>query len=215
MKNIPKEIVEGFVEACHRVGRNGLARCSTGNLSMRLDNDRMLITASGSWMERLTPDDISLCQIADGSLIEGKKPSIEIGFHVGILQSRPDVNVVLHFQSTCATTLTCQALKPLNFFVISEIPFYIGPVATISFFLPGTKELAQAVTDAMRDHDLVMMGNHGQTTVACDVDHAIQNAVFFELACEILLRSGDRLVPLPEPEVRSLLSARHSKGLGG
>ena len=60
----------------------------------------------------------------------------------------------------------------------------------------------------MRDHDLVMMSNHGQTTVACDVDHAIQNAEFFEMACEIILRSGDRLETLPEEAVRALLEAR-------
>ncbi len=205
---VSDEIIDRFVQACHRVGQRGLARCSTGNLSLRVGDDRMLVTASGSWMEQLSPDDITLCRINDGALLQGKKPSIEVGFHSGILKSRPDVNVVLHYQSPCATTLACQGLKNLNYFVISEIPFHIGPVATIPFLLPGTKELAQAVTDAMRDHDLVMMSNHGQTTVACDVDHAIQNAEFFEMACEIILRSGDRLETLPEEAVRALLEAR-------
>ncbi len=62
----------------------------------------------------------------------------------------------------------------------------------------------------MRSHDMVVMGNHGQVTVANDVDHAVQNAMFFELACEIVLRSRDDLVPLPEKEVLALLQLRQS-----
>ena len=89
--------------------------------------------------------------------------------------------------------------------MLPEIPFYIGPVARIPYVLPGSKELAQAVTDAMRAHDMVVMGNHGQVTVARDVDHAIQNAEFFELASEIILRSGDRVTAIPQKEAQDLL----------
>ena len=73
-----------------------------------------------------------------------------------------------------------------------------------------SKELARAVIDAMRKHDLVVMGNHGQVTVARDVNHAIQNAMFFELASEIILHSGDGAVPLPEKDVQALLELRQS-----
>ncbi len=55
-----------------------------------------------------------------------------------------------------------------------------------------------------------MMGNHGLATVARDVDHAVQNAMFFELACEIILRSGTMAMPLPDEEVQALLKLRKS-----
>ncbi|MCH8193154.1 MAG: class II aldolase/adducin family protein [Planctomycetes bacterium] len=210
MINLPEETLDCFVEACHRAASHGLIRCSSGNLSLRLDKDRMLVTASRSWLGRLSADDVSLCLISDGSLLEGGKPSVEIGIHAGILRTRPDVNLVMHFQTPCATALACQASDNINYNVIPEIPFYIGPVARIPYVLPGSKELAQAVTDAMREHDMVVMGNHGQVTVACDADLAIQNAEFFELASEIILRSGDRVTPLPEKEVQTLLELRRA-----
>jgi len=165
----------------------------------------MLVTASRSWLGQLSADDVSLCLISDGSWLEGGKPSVEIGFHAGILRTRLDVNLVLHFQTPCATALACQALDNINYFVVPEIPFYIGPIAHIPYVLPGSQELAQAVTDAMREHDLVVMGNHGQATVGRDVDHAIQNAEFFELASEIILRSGHRVTAIPEKEAQDLL----------
>ncbi len=214
MENVATEMVEGFVRACHRAAACGLMRCSSGNFSMRVDGERLLVKASRSWMARVTPSDVSLCAIADGSLIEGPKPSVEIGFHSGILKARPDVNVVMHFQSPCATTLACRKPENINYFVIPEIPSYVGPVARVPCILPGSTELARAVTEAMVDHDMVVMANHGHVTVAHDVDHAIQNAVFFELASEIILRAGADLLPLPETEVQALLQLRQSDRAG-
>lgn len=205
MVNLAKETIDGLIEACHRAGRHGLMRSSSGNISLRLDETRMLVTASRSWLGRLTGEDVSICLISDGSVLEGCKPTVEIGFHAGILRTRPDVNLVMHFQTPCATALACQASDNINYNVIPEIPFYIGPVARIPYVLPGSKELAQAVTDAMREHDLVVMGNHGQVTVARDADHAIENAEFFELASEIILHSGDRVTAISEKEAQRLI----------
>lgn len=210
MKGVSRKLVREFVSACRQVAGFHLVRCSSGNLSMRVDGDRLLVKASRSWMARVGPDDISLCAISDGSLLEGLKPSVEIGFHAGILKARPDVNVVLHFQTPCATALACRRTANINYFVIPEIPFYVGHVAHVPYLPPGSKELAKAVTQAMLAHDMVVMRNHGQVTVARDVDHAVQNAVFFELACEIILRSADNAKSLPDDEVQALLNLRKS-----
>ena len=210
MKNVPEKTVNCFLQACHQVASHGLMKCSSGNLSLRIDNERLLVTSSRSWMAKISEDDISLCMISDGSLLEGGKPTVEIGFHAGILKSRSDVNVVMHFQTPCATTLACQQSANINYFVIPEIPFYIGNIARIHYLLPGSDELAQTVTYAMRDHDMVVMGNHGQVTVAQDIDHAIQNAEFFELASEIILRSGNKVIPLSEKDAHALLELRRT-----
>ena len=52
------------------------------------------------------------------------------------------------------------------------------------------------------------MQNHGLVTVGKHIEHAIQNAAFFELACEVILKCGDRLVPLTASAVADLISAR-------
>ena len=88
--------------------------------------------------------------------------------------------------------------------------YVVGHIARVPYLPPGSRELAQAVTEAMHHHDMVVMGNHGQVTVAKDADHVVQNAMFFELACEIVLRSRNDLVPLPEKEVLALLQLRQA-----
>jgi ribulose-5-phosphate 4-epimerase/fuculose-1-phosphate aldolase len=68
----------------------------------------------------------------------------------------------------------------------------------------------------MKDHDLAMMANHGQIVVGKSFDDVIQKAVFFELACEIILRGGDDIRPLaPQAvaELRPQAAARRVRGV--
>jgi ribulose-5-phosphate 4-epimerase/fuculose-1-phosphate aldolase len=208
MEDTPDHILDEFIETCQEAGSRGLMRCSGGNFSQRLDPARFLVTSSGSWMERLSAEEVSLCRIDDGAVLDGPIPTIEIGFHAGILRIRPDVNAVMHFQSPCATALACQETDNAHYFVIPEIPFYMGHVARVPYLHPGSKELSEAVTAAMRDHDMVIMSNHGLVTAATDGINAIRNAEFFELACHIIIHNGNMLKPMPKEDVERLLELR-------
>ena len=215
MKTVSTKQRDKFVAACHEAAACGLLRCSSGNLSWRVGDGRMLVTRTRSWLGRLTADDVAVCAIEDGASLNGVKPTVEVRFHAGILRARPEVNVVLHYQSPCATALACQKRKGVNYAVIPEIPFYIGPVGQVPYLPPGSAELADAVVDAMTGHDLAVMANHGQVTVAQDFDHAVQNAEFFELACQIILASGSALRPLSAKAVRHLAAMREQQGGAG
>ena len=114
------------------------------------------------------------------------------------------MNAVMHFQSPFATTLACRPADGIAFSVIPEIPFYIGPIGQVSYLTPGSQELADAVIAVMRDHDLAVMANHGQVTVATSLDQALQNAEFFELACQIIVQNGPDLRPLTPEAVADL-----------
>ena len=208
MTDIPEHLVREFIQACHDTSARGLVRCSSGNMSLRLDSDRMLITTSRSWMEHLSADDVCVCRISDRTAMDEKKPSVEMAFHAGILQARPEVNVVLHFQTPCATALASRDIENIDYFVIPEVPFYIGPVARVGYSQPGSEDLAKSVTDAMLTHDMVTIVNHGQVTAADNFAHAIQNASFFELACEIIVHGSDELTRLSCEAAQHLLDLR-------
>lgn len=209
MIEVSDTLLQAFIKACNIVAQRGLVRASSGNLSLRLPGDKMLITASRSWMENITAKQVCLCRISDGHPLTQQKPSVEIGFHAGIFRTRPDINAVLHFQSTCATALACRPEKePPSFNLIPEIPFYIGPVVEIPYAMPGSQALADAVIQAMQHHDMGLIKNHGQVTVAQDLPHTIQNADFFELACEIILRNQGQVTPLTDKQAQELLTLR-------
>jgi len=204
-------LIEEFVSVGHQVAQHGLVICSSGNLSCRVDDEYMLITATGVWLSKLTKDEVALCRISNGASLNGKKPSIELGFHRGILSTREDIKVVLHFASPSATTLACSKdLTTDRFSVIPEIPYYIGPVAVVPYFAPGSSDLAAAVTAAIYEHDLIILQNHGQVTVGKDFRDALRKALYFEFTSSICLRAGNNLQTLDKEHVEALYRARQA-----
>lgn len=180
-----------FVAQAQRVGEERLQLCSSGNISWRVQDDIALVSGTGSWLPRLTENKVAACRISDGMPIQGTKPSMESSFHLGVLRNRKDVNVVLHFQSKYATVISCMKNKPTDFNVVAEVPCYCGrEIAVIDYFRPGSPELALAVTEALTDHDTVLLSKHGQVVCGKDFDDAFQKAVFFEFACQIIVNAG-------------------------
>jgi len=207
MGNIPEKCLQEFVAAAHRVADYRLVVCGSGNLSWRVNDGLMLITATASWMENMSKNEVAVCRITDAASINAKKPSKEIGFHAAILRERRDVNVVLHFHSPCATIIACREPQVESFFVIPEIPHYIGPVAVVPYLNPGSPELAEAVSAAIKEHNLAILQNHGQVTVGKNFDEAIEKAMYFELASKIILEAGDDIRLLSKEAVANLRRA--------
>lgn len=203
---ITKEHIAKFIEQAHRVGKERLQLCSSGNLSWRVEGNTALVSGTGSWLPCLAEENVAVCDISTGLRIDGPKPSMESVFHLGILRERKDMNVVLHFQSEYATIVSCMKNKPENFNVIAEVPCYCGrEIPVIPYFRPGSKELADAVTNALKEHDCVLMSKHGQAVCGKDFDDAFQKAVFFEFACGIIVRAGEgNYQTLSDEEIRDL-----------
>lgn len=203
---ITKEHIVKFIEQAHRVGKERLQLCSSGNLSWRVEENTALVSGTGSWLPRLAEENVAVCDISTGLRIDGPKPSMESVFHLGVLRERKDMNVVLHFQSEYATIVSCMKNKPENFNVVAEVPCYCGrEIPVIPYFRPGSKELADAVTNALRGHDCVLMSKHGQAVCGKDFDDAFQKAVFFEFACGIIVRAGEgNYQTLSDEEIRDL-----------
>lgn len=186
--------VQYFLECAHKAAAAGLLSCSSGNLSIRFnDKDNVpcaMLSATGSWLGELIQEQVAVCRISDGHCLNGARPTMEAGFHLGVMRRRSEVGCVLHFQSPYATVVACMKDKPTDFNVTLEGPLYIGrEVPTVPFFPPGSQELAAAVTEALSEHNLALMSNHGQVVCGPDFRTAFQRAVFFEMACRVIVLS--------------------------
>ena len=201
---ITNEHIEQFIAHAHRVGDAGLTVCSSGNISWRV-GDEVLLSGTGSWVPVLPKEQVAVCRLETGEGLNGVKPSMESGFHLGILRERPDVNVVLHFQSPYATAVACMSEQPKDFNVTAEVPCHVGAeIPVIPYYRPGSKELAAAVIAAMKDHNSVLLRKHGQVVCGKDFDQAFERAMFFEMACRIIILSGGRYDTLSPAEIDDL-----------
>ncbi len=196
--------IEEFIRQAHRVGDAGLTVCSSGNLSWRI-GEEALVSGTGSWVPSLPKEKVAQVKIATGETLNGVKPSMESGFHLGVLRERPDVNVVLHFQSPCATAVSCMKQKPENFNVTAEVPCHVGrEIPIIPYFRPGSPELAAAVIAAMKEHNSILLTNHGQVVCGKDFDQAFERAMFFEMACRIIILTEGKYDVLTPQEIDDL-----------
>ena len=201
---ITNEQIDLFIAAAHRAGNAELLLCSSGNLSWKIGN-QVLLTGTGSWVPKLKKEDITICNLADGSIVQGVKSTSESGFHLGVLRNREDRHVVLHFQSKYATVIACMKNRPSNYNVTAEVALYCGKeIPVVPYLRPGSPELARAVTVALTDHDCAIMEKHGQVVCGKDLDDAFQKAMFFEMGCRILVLSGFNYQPLTEEEIADL-----------
>lgn len=201
---ITKEQINIFIAQAHRMGDAGLMLCSSGNLSWR-QGDVALVSGTGSWVPTLKEEQVSICNIATGQPQNGVRPSMESTFHLGVMRNRADVNVVLHFQSEYATAVSCMRVKPTNFNVTAEVPVHVGrEIPVIPYLRPGSPQLAEAVVAAMQEHNSVLLTNHGQVVCGKDFDQVFERAMFFEMACRIIIQSGGDYTVLTPQEIEDL-----------
>lgn len=201
---ITEKDIEKFIAQAHRVGDAGLTICSSGNLSWRI-GDEALVSGTGSWVPSLRADQVALCRVADGAVLNGVKPSMESGFHLGVLRARPDCDVVLHFQSPYATAVACMDEIPADFNVTAEVPCHVGrEIPVIPYFRPGSPELAAHVVEALSGHNSCLLRKHGQVVCGKSFDQVFERAMFFEMACRIIVLSGGKVNPLTTAEIDDL-----------
>ncbi len=201
---ITEHYIEKFIAEAHRVGDAGLTVCSSGNISWRI-GEEVLLSGTGSWVPNLVREKVSICRLSDGQVLNGVKPSMEHGFHLGVLRARPDVNVVLHFQSPYATAMACSKEIPEDLNVTAEVPCHVGAeIPVIPYFRPGSPELAASVVEALTHHNSCLLRKHGQVVCGKDFDQAFERAMFFEMACRIAILTKGQFCTLSKEEIDDL-----------
>jgi methylthioribulose-1-phosphate dehydratase len=103
---IPVEsAVHEIIAVGRRLDARGLAAATSGNYSLRVSDDRIAITASGSHKGRLRDADVMLVD-SEGRSLDDRKPSAETPLHVQLYRLYPHVQAILHVHSVAAVALT-------------------------------------------------------------------------------------------------------------
>ena len=159
-----------------------------GNLSI-VDKHRKYIAISPSAMayDRMTPEDVVICDLK-GHLIAGHhKPSSEIQCHLAFYHQRPDVGAVVHTHSIYATTFAClnreiPAIHYLIGYCGEKIP--LAPYATA-----GSKAMARLAGESIGGANAVLLANHGLMAVGADMAKAFNVAEVVEMMARLYYQS--------------------------
>jgi L-fuculose-phosphate aldolase len=215
----PKPKTENQIrrEIC-RIGRwmydRSLVVANEGNLSVRLDGDRIIVTPAGACKGHLAPEDLLVTDL-NGVVVSGTgRPSSEIRMHLLYYRSRPDVRAVCHAHPATATGFAA-AGRALEEAVLPEVIICVGNIPLARYATPGTWELCANLEPLMPDHDAILLENHGVVTCGHDLDTAYQRMEVVEQFARVLLTAESLGGPhlLPRAEVRKLIAARPRYGI--
>ncbi len=100
-----REAIRQIIEAGRVLDSKGWVPATSGNISIRVDDSKVAITASGRHKGRLKPEDILLVTL-DGKLLSEGEPSAETALHLVIYRLFPEVGAVVHIHSPNATIIS-------------------------------------------------------------------------------------------------------------
>ncbi len=194
------EILDQLVDAGRHLVERGLVQASGGNLSARVpDTDHFLVTGTGTWLDRLTHDDLAELTLSGERVGGGPRPSGEWRLHQRTYEVRPDVAAIVHIHPQ-HVLLVDMLGAPIRFTTLDH-QYYLGSAGRVPFIPSGSRELADAAAEAARDHDAVVLAHHGCSALGDTVSMALRRALNLEEAAMMtyrLLVAGDTSADFPK-----------------
>jgi L-fuculose-phosphate aldolase len=169
MANQEKFFKEQIIAIGRRLYQRGLAVASSGNLSMKLSDQEILITGAQAQLADLVFSDIVKVNIRDGKTENGKDPSSELALH-SLAYKNFKEKVVLHCHPPLINGYfaVCDSLKALTF----ETRFYLGDVPVVKQDTPTVTDPAEVI-DALKLSNIVVLKNHGVVAISDDFSKAL------------------------------------------
>jgi len=186
-----------------------LVSATDGNLSVRLDEDRILSTPTGMSKGMMSIEDLVIVD-RRGIVIEGERNvSSEIGMHLLIYHVRPDVRAVVHAHPPTATGFAAAGMA-LDQPLVSEVVINLGTIPLALYGTPGTPELAASIEPLVPMHDAILLANHGAVTYGRDLFNAFMKMETVEHFARIALTTHllGRQCPLTAEQISKLADVR-------
>jgi L-fuculose-phosphate aldolase len=203
-----------IVEVGRRLWERGYVASNDGNISVRLDDHRLITTPKNVSKGFMTPDMMVITDL-DGKKIAGERdPSSELKMHLEVYRNRPDVRAVVHAHPPTATGFAVAGI-PLDRAVLAEVITTLGSIPIAEYATPSTEELPAAVRKYVKAHDGLLLANHGALAMAGDVMAAYYRMETIEHFAKISLvaRTLGREHVLSRDEVERLQGLRGMYGI--
>lgn len=179
------------IEVCdiaQKMYHSGLVAGTWGNISARIDEEYMVITPSGMDYERLCPEDMVVINMNTQEYEGRLKPSVEAPIHSAIYLDRETVNGIMHTHSTYALTLAT-ARKPIPPICDDQVQILGGDVRLAPYTMPGSKEMAESVVEALKERSGALIANHGAITVGRTLAEAFTGSQVLEKTAMIYINT--------------------------
>ena len=192
-ENVSEEEARLAIVECGRIlYERGLTTANDGNISIRLDERRVLLTPSGLCKGRMSPEDLLIVDFDGRVLVPAADselhPSSETPMHLEAYRLRPDIRAVLHAHPVFATALTVAGMS-LPDDVLPEVALTMGAVPVTAYAAPSSEEDAAVIRDLLPNHDALLLRQHGSLTIGRNLDEALIHLERIEHVAQVYWRA--------------------------
>jgi len=200
-----KEQRKDVARFMRRLYRQGLTSTSGGNISLRLQDDIIIITPSATDKGRMKWKEVGVMTLEGVNLTPDLTPSIEHKMHLSIYRRKKNISAIIHAHPVFASSYTAMN-RTIDTTLTAEARAVCGDTEFVRYALMGTDELALLVSESIEKSDILLLENHGVLAAgksllqAFDRLEVLENAAKMTLIVEI---SGNKK-PLTQDSVDEL-----------
>jgi L-fuculose-phosphate aldolase len=203
---------DAVIRSGRRLGDRGLISAGEGNLSVRLDRDRLLVTPTGLRKDELTADDLVLVWLGhpdrESRSASGVGPTSDLEIHLAVHRARPDVTAVVHAHLPASMALTAAGETP-DPQTLPETAILLPRLPLVGIGIPGSVDLATRVVSALTEPpepfaNAVLLERHGAIAIGSSPAEASDRLELVEVLCRtwrdsLLIRAARRQVGIVAP----------------
>jgi L-fuculose-phosphate aldolase len=211
VETLKKEIVDTGRKLWqrHYVDGNG------GNISARVSRQLVLCTPTLISKGDLRVEDLVLVDLNNRKICGATIQTSEIRLHLEIYRTVPDARGVVHCHPPYATAHAIAGIVP-RANLLPEQEVFVGPVALARYETPGTPAFARTIRPFAKDHNTILLMNHGVVCWADSVTHAEWNVEILETYCQTVMIASQlspNLQEIPQAKMSDLLRIKQKLAL--
>lgn len=209
-----EQVRADIVEVGRRLWERGYVASNDGNISVRIDETRLITTPKSVSKGFMTADMMVVTDLSGKKLAGEREPSSELKMHLQVYRDRPDARAVVHAHPPTATGFAVAGI-PLDRAVLAEVVTTLGSIPIAEYATPSTDELPQACSRYLKAHDGLLLANHGALALGPDLFTAYHRMETIEHFAKISLvtRTLGRENLLSRDEVQRLQGLRGMYGI--
>lgn len=205
------ELRRELVRFSRWLSRLGFTPGTSGNLSARLDRERLLVTPTGVSKGLIRAADMVIVDLNGRLLLGTRRVTSEIGMHLVVYEHRTDVRAVVHAHPAIATALACSG-RGLDEILCQEAAMTLGSVPLARYATTGTVEVPASLRPYLHEHDAILLENHGAVSYGRSLGEAFMGMETLEHLAQVALAAHQLGSPRPltPAQLNELRKARTS-----
>ena len=183
-----REARAAIVDVGRRLWERGYVSANDGNVSVRLDEERVLCTPTLISKGRMRPEDLAVVRLSDGSVLDagaGPGPSSELPLHLGAYRARAELGAVVHAHPLYATAFAIRG-EALTARLMPETVVALPRVPLAAYAVPSTDAVPASILPFVHTDKACLLEQHGAIAWDVDLESAYLTMERIEYTAQIL-----------------------------